>query len=199
MNKVIKILKKIKLRNIIILIILLMFNTYAWFIYATKVSTTLSVHVSSWNVEFVSAEGESIKDLVIEVERIYPGMKTFEKTIEVKNRGETRASLRYEIQSIRVMEQTYQVSDTLTSEELENQIKEQYPFKIIIEKDDVDFIEGTGNGSFNIKIEWPFESGKDELDTYWGNKAYEYYSLNPGQKSIELKLKLIATQQSSNE
>ena len=58
-----------------------MFNTYAWFIYATKVDTSLSVHVSSWNVEFVSLGGESIKDLVIEVERIYPGMETFEKTM----------------------------------------------------------------------------------------------------------------------
>lgn len=199
MNKVIKILKKIKIRNIIILIILLMFNTYAWFIYATKVATTLSVHVSSWNVEFVSSEGESIKDLVIEVERIYPGMENFEKTIEVRNKGETKASLSYEMQSLRVMGETFQVSDTLTSEELENQIKEKYPFKITVQKDDEGFMDGTGNGSFNIKIEWPFESGKDDIDTYWGNKAYEYYSLNPGEKSIELKLKLIATQQSDNE
>lgn len=176
-----------------------MFNTYAWFIYATKVATTLSVHVSSWNVEFVSSEGESIKDLVIEVERIYPGMENFEKTIEVRNKGETKASLSYEMQSLRVMGETFQVSDTLTSEELENQIKEKYPFKITVQKDDEGFMDGTGNGSFNIKIEWPFESGKDDIDTYWGNKAYEYYSLNPGEKSIELKLKLIATQQSDNE
>ena len=199
MNNVIKILKKIKLRNIIILIILLMFNTYAWFIYATKVDTSLSVHVSSWNVEFVSLGGESIKDLVIEVERIYPGMETFEKTIEVRNTGETKASLRYEMQSLKIMGETFQVSDTLTSEELENQIKETYPFKITVQKDDTGFVEGTGNGIFKIKIEWPFESGKDDVDTYWGNKAYEYYSLNPGEKSIELKLKLIATQQSIDE
>lgn len=195
MDKFVKILKKIKIRNIIILIMLLMFNAYAWFIYATKVNLDLSVHVSSWNVEFVSADGESIKDLVIEVERIYPGMETFEKNIEVRNKGETKASLSYQIESIKVMDETFKVSDTLTSEDLENHIKKDYPFKITIEKDDEGFIQGTGNGNFNIKIEWPFESGNDELDTYWGNKAYEYYSLNPGQKSIELKLKLIATQQ----
>ena len=196
MNKFIKILKKIKLRNIIILILLLMFNTYAWFIYATKVNLDLSVHVSSWNVEFVSADGESITDLVIEVERIYPGMDTFEKNIEVKNKGETAATLSYQIESLKVMDQTFQASDTLTSEDIENQINEQYPFKITIVKDDTEFLQGTGTGSFNIKIEWPFESGNDELDTYWGNKAYEYYSLHPGEKCIELKLKLIATQQS---
>lgn len=49
-------------------------------------------------------------------------------------------------------------------------------------------------GRFIITLEWPFESGNDEADTIWGNRAYEYYSLNPGKNSIELKLKLIATQ-----
>ena len=195
MSKFIKILKKIKIRNIIILIVLLMFNTYAWFIYATKVSMNLSVHVSSWNVEFVSAEGESIKDMVIEVERIYPGMENFEKNIEVRNKGETKATLSYQIESIRVMEDTYQVTESFTSEDLERLIKETYPFKITIEKDDTEFAQGTGHGSFSIKVRWPFESGDDEKDTYWGNKAYEYYSLHPGEKCIELKAKLIATQQ----
>ena len=59
MSKFIKILKKIKIRNIIILIVLLMFNTYAWFIYTTKVSTDLTAHVSAWNVDFVAKERRS--------------------------------------------------------------------------------------------------------------------------------------------
>ncbi len=53
MSKVIKVLKKIKLRNLLILIVLLAFNTYAWFVYTTKVSTGLNAHVSAWDVEFV--------------------------------------------------------------------------------------------------------------------------------------------------
>ena len=199
MKNFIKIIKKIKLRNLIALVMLLILNTYAWFVYATKVSTSLSVHVSSWNVEFVSAEGEIIKDLVIEVERIYPGMETFEQQIEVINKGETKASLEYELVSFRVMEQTFQVSETLTSKALENQIKGNYPFKINILKDDTGFSQANGRGSFTITIAWPFESGNDEVDTLWGNKAYEYYALNPGMKSIELKMKLIATQNASTE
>lgn len=60
MNKIIKILKKIKLRNLIVLIILLAFNTYAWFIYTTRVSSELTAHVSSWDVEFIAKERRSI-------------------------------------------------------------------------------------------------------------------------------------------
>jgi len=194
MEKIVKILKKIKLRNIIILIILLAFNTYAWFIYATRVSTTLSVHVSSWNVEFVTGTGEIFTNMIIEVDRLFPGMETFEKNIEVHNKGEEKAKLSYEIESLKIMDQTYTVNESLTSEQLEEKIKTQYPFKVNIEKDDAGFSEQNGTGKFKITIDWPFESGNDELDTYWGNKAYEYYSIHPGEKSIQIKLKLIATQ-----
>lgn len=77
MKMIVKILKKIKIRNILIL--LLIFNTYAWFVYATKVSSSMSVHVSSWNVEFSIGEDETVTNILIKVERVYPGMETFEK------------------------------------------------------------------------------------------------------------------------
>ena len=86
MNKVVKVLKKIKLRNLIILLVLLIVNTFAWFIYATKVSLDLSVHVSSWDVEFVSGDEEITTNMEIVVDRIYPGMDQFEQTIEVHNK-----------------------------------------------------------------------------------------------------------------
>ena len=56
MGKVNRILKKIKIKNLVILICLLAFNTYAWFIYTTKVSLDMTAHVSSWDVDFISKE-----------------------------------------------------------------------------------------------------------------------------------------------
>ena len=70
----------------------------------------------------------------------------------------------------------------------------EYPFKIKIEKDDSLISEGTGDGTFTISLDWDFESGDDETDTTWGNKAYEFYSLHPGENSIEIKMTLKATQ-----
>lgn len=199
MSKFLKIIKKIKLRNLIILVVLLAFNTYAWFIYTTKVSLDLTAHVSAWDVQFVSKEGGITSNMLIEVERVCPGMDNFEKIIEVNNRGEVGATLSYEIESLKIMGNTLEVSETsgLTSEDIENKMKTEYPFKINIEKDDEGLVNGTGNGSFRITVEWPFESGDDVKDTEWGNRAYEYYSLHPGENCIELKLILKATQKNS--
>lgn len=194
MERLVKILKKIKIKNIIVLILLLVFNTYAWFIYATKVSSSLSVHVSSWNVEFSIGENETVTNILIEVERVYPGMETFEKNVTVKNKGEIKAELDYEIISLKVMDESYKIGENITMEQLENKMKTDYPFKINVTKDDTLLREGTGEGLFSVTVEWPFESGNDELDTQWGNKAYEYYSLNPGEKSIEIEIKLSAKQ-----
>ena len=194
MELLVKILKKIKIKNIIILILLLIFNTYAWFIYATRVSSEISVHISSWNVEFTVGEDETTTNVVIAVDRIYPGMENAEKTVTVKNKGEIKAELDYQIMSLKVLDEYYKVGENITAEGLTNKINTEYPFKINITKDDMLLSEGTGNGKFSVTVEWPFESGNDELDTQWGNKAYEYYSLNPGEKSIEIEIKLSAKQ-----
>lgn len=196
MKKIIKILKKIKLRNLIILVILLTFNTFAWFIYATRVSLDLTTHVSSWNVEFVSGTEEITTNIEISLDRIYPGMDNFERTIEVHNKGETAAKLDYEIKYLKIMDEVFEVNEDtgITSDEIEEKMKTEYPFKININAGDNSIIEENQQGGFKISVSWPFESGNDTLDTLWGNKAYEYYSLNPGTQSIVLKLELIAIQ-----
>lgn len=199
MEKIVRILKKIKIKNIVILILLLTFNAYAWFIYATRVSSSLSVHVSSWNVEFSVGEDETVTEIVIEVDRIFPGMETYEKTITVKNKGEIKAELGYEVRGLKIMDESYTVGENITMEELENKIKTDYPFKINIIKEDALLQEGVGEGSIIVTVEWPFESGDDQLDTLWGNKAYEYYSLNPGEKSILIDVVLTAQQISQQE
>lgn len=193
-DKIYEVIKKVKLRNIIVLILILAFNAYAWFIYATKVSTALDVRVSSWNIEFLSGEESIGTNMQIELDRIYPGMEKFEKNIQVNNTGEIDAYLKYEIQSIKILGDTYTVSEGgITSEELNDKLKE-YPFKISVEKSEETLEAKTGKGNFKITVEWPFESGNDQLDTFWGNKAYEYYSLNPNEKSILINLDLIAAQ-----
>lgn len=192
MEKILKVFKKIKLKNLIILIFLLLFNTYAWFIYASKVSTGITAHVSSWNVEFSTGLDDSVTNMIVEIDRIYPGMEKFEKIIDVYNKGETAATIDYEFESIRIIDENLEVGENITGQDLENKIKTEYPFKINVKKELLD--EGNTIGRFIITLEWPFESGDDEADTVWGNKAYEYYSLNPGKNSIEIGLKLIAKQ-----
>ena len=43
-------------------------------------------------------------------------------------------------------------------------------------------------------VSWPYESGDDEKDTYWGSKAYDYKKSNPNESGIKLRLKVSAVQ-----
>lgn len=204
MDKIIKIMKKIKIRNILVLIVLFAFNAYAWFIYTTKVSMNLTAHVSAWDVEFVSEQGGITSDVNVVVERVYPGMEPFERVIQVNNRGEVTANLRYEVRSAKIMDEYYEVgqinpatSQEYTPTDIENILTNNYPFEVSIDIDETGFGTVDGIGYYTITVSWDFESGDDDLDTYWGSKAYDFYENHPGEESIEINILLIATQSAS--
>lgn len=186
--------KRVKLSTLVLLIVLLSFNSFAWFIYATKVSGSISAHISSWNIEFKSGNGETETNINFDVEKIYPGMDTYKKEITVNNSGEFKATIYYEIKKIEILGQVYQVDNDTTSEELLNMISEEFPFKILINIENELEIEENSTASFEISVVWPFESGNDELDTMWGEKAYEYYSVNPNSNSLHIEMKIMAIQ-----
>lgn len=187
------ILKYINTKTIIILIVLLSFNAYAWFIYITKVSLELDVHVAAWDITFQAGEEEITNDVVLEVDKIYPGMEDYVQEIEVHNRGEISADLSYKIMSIEIFGEKFEVGDQYTSDDLQNMLN-SYPFKITIESSTDQIEAGTGQGKFTIKVTWPFESGNDELDTYYGNKSYEFQTNSPQAKSLIVKFELTAKQ-----
>ena len=187
------ILKYINAKTIIILIVLLSFNAYAWFIYITKASLELDVHVAAWDITFQAGEEEITNDVVLEVDKIYPGMEDYVQEIEVHNRGEISADLSYKIMSIEIFGEKFEVGDQYTSDDLQNMLN-SYPFKITIESSTDQIEAGTGQGKFTIKVTWPFESGNDELDTYYGNKSYEFQTNSPQAKSLIVKFELTAKQ-----
>lgn len=190
--------KYIKLKTLIILIVLLAFNSYAWFIFATKVSGGLVAHVTSWDVVFQVGDQESVTNIVIDVSTIYPGMEDYEKIVTVKNTGEAVAELRYEYNSLTLLGTTYEVGEDYTVEQLTNKIANDYPFKINVAIDQTHLEEANGYGTFTITVNWPYESGDDDTDTYWGEQAYDYNLAHPDESSLKLELKLIAEQKNKN-
>jgi len=168
------IMKKIKLRTLIVLIILLMFNSYAWFVYQTRVKGTFIARISSWDLEFSVGEQEITGEMVFDVDRIYPGMETYTKEIVANNKGETAAKLTYLIKSLTILGEEIEID-----EDIEEKLQTDYPFVIAIIVSNGSMAPGSGVGQFIISLEWPYESGDDELDTEWGERAYEFYSLNP--------------------
>lgn len=188
-----KIIKYINPKTMIILILLLVFNAYAWFIYATRASLDLTTHVAAWEINFDAGEHETTTGVVIEIDRIYPGMEDYVKEINVYNRGELLANLDYKITSINILGDTYEVGENYTSEDLQN-ILDSYPFKITVETTSDQIAAENGEGKFIIKVIWPFESGDDEADTYWGNRSADFQKNNPQEKGLKVSFELTATQ-----
>ena len=189
-----RIFKKAKIRTLLMLVMLLSFNSVAWFIYATKVDSGISAKIVAWNVSFVSGEEELLQNINFKIDRIYPGMEEYSKRIDVSNSGDNTARLGYELVNARLLDEYYEVGGSISSSDLLKSLREDYPFKIMIGVSSAEVTPGS-NAYFYVSVSWPFESGDDDADTLWGNRAYDYQKNNSDSESIEINLKISAVQQ----
>lgn len=194
--KVIK--KRVKLGTVLMLMLTFSVNTFAWFLYATKVDSGVTAHVRAWNVSFEVGEEEIEEYMTFNVSDIYPGMANYLDSVTVKNKGESVANISYEIESVSILGDVYEVNETgiITSSDLIQMLANDYPFQVIIRASS-NVIMPNSEESFSLEVSWPYESGNDEVDTYWGNKAYDYSVSNPDSPSIVLNLKISAVQTSN--
>ena len=187
-----KIIKKVKFKTLFLLMITLASNSFAWFIYTTKVSSNISAKVREWNVTF-EANGQVVeKTIEINIDSLYPGMNAYNQTLTAANSGESKAQITYEIVSTNILGDNL-VNYNYSNEDILNYLKNNYPFTIEISSTN-SIIEPNGEEKINITVSWPYESGDDEKDTYWGNLAYNYHQANPGEPSIVLVIKISAIQ-----
>ena len=187
-----KILKKVRLKTLFLLAITLASNSFAWFIYTTKVSSNISAKVREWNVTF-EANGQVVeKTIEINIDSLYPGMDAYNQTLTAANSGESKAQITYEIVSTNILGDNL-VNYNYSNEDILNYLKNNYPFTIEISSTN-SIIEPNGEEKINITVSWPYESGDDEKDTYWGNLAYNDHQANPGKPSIGLVIKISAIQ-----
>lgn len=201
-----KFLKKISPFRIIVLIILLAGNTFAWFIYTTKIESNIQVHVKSWNVVFRAGDDEVSSNINVNVDSIYPGMENYTNEVTAYNKSDLPATLTYTILEANILGDEYitkegrgarleePVDGDKSSKELVDILKTNYPFRIVftISNNIVDAENGEEKYSFNVI--WPYEQNNDSLDTYWGVKAAEYKNNNPDIPSITIKVKLTIVQ-----
>lgn len=102
--KILRILRrrKIKLSFVFLLLLVFVFNTYAWMSRANDTTTgNLALNVSSWEVAFI-IDNEEIKteEYTFEIDEFYPGITSIEKKIEVWNIGDASSYLQFEITEI---------------------------------------------------------------------------------------------------
>ena len=187
-----KILKKVRLKTLFLLAITLASNSFAWFIYTTKVSSNISAKVREWNVSF-DVNGENVeKTIEINIDSLYPGMTTYTQTLTASNSGEARAQISYEVIRANIL------GDDLTGMnysdiQIINYLRSYYPFSIDFHVSN-DIVQSNSEETITISVSWPYESGQDEEDTKWGNLAYTYHSSHPDTPSIDLSIKITAYQ-----
>lgn len=187
-----KLKKRIRRRTIFFLIFALMANTFAWFIYTNKVDNNLTTGVRSWKINF-NQNGTEISDHVeFNIDKIYPGMPNYSDSFSINNDGETTALLTFELNSIKIMDETY-TDDNYTSDELLEILNNNYPFKITFSSTSTEISNGE-KSEFSVNLVWPYESGDDEADTYWGKKSATFSESNPDENQIEIKATITATQ-----
>ena len=206
-------MKKIKIPSkkgiairLIFFTVLILANTFGWFIYITRVDNNVSVHVKSWDVMFQSGDKEISNTVELDVDSVYPGMEDYVYEINAYNKSEVSASLSYVILEASIMGEHYVTvegrteedeqaqSTDLTSAQLESMFANDFPFKLVINLSDDIIDEEDGSELFSISVEWPYESGNDALDTEWGINAANYKKEHPTDPSITLKIKVQVTQ-----
>lgn len=195
--------------RLVILIVFISANTFAWFIYMTRVDNNVSVHVKAWDVVFQAGQNNVTNVINVDVSDIYPGMTNYTYQISALNRSEVNAVLTYKILEANILGTNYitregraergetPLATDLTSSQLETSLVTDYPFTISFNLSASAIESESGNENYSINVVWPYESGDDEEDTRWGVQASDYKKSHPSNPSITLKVKLSVTQDSN--
>ena len=210
-KKVKKKYNRLVLGRLVFLIMLVLSNTFAWFIYVTRIDNSVTVHVKGWDVIFQDGDDEITSTLDLDVEDLYPGMENYLYEISAFNRSEVAAILSYQILEVSILGTNYitvegrnargetALASDLTSAQMETKLESDYPFAITIGTTSGTIDDTNGFEKYQIGATWVYESGNDALDTYWGIQAADYKKNNPSSPSITLKIKISITQDLSVE
>ena len=194
-DKILFLKKRLRRRTLFFLILTLIANTFAWFIYSNKVSNNITTGVKSWKINFKQDGVDIVNNVEFKIDSIYPGMPDYTNSLSITNIGETAANISYEVEEIKILDEFYN-SDMYSSTDLINRLKDNYPFKMNFSINNQEV--GTGQTSeFTFSLVWPYESGHDEADTYWGKKSASFKEQYPDKEQIAIKVKIIAGQKES--
>jgi hypothetical protein len=167
------------------------------------------VHVRSWKIDFTNGNQPVVDYVNITANDVYPGMTNFVNTISAFNYSEVLAEARFTILEANIMGDEYTTvegrqeagqsvnSTDLTSDQLKTKLSSDYPFSISFTLSTQSMQAETGAATFTTSIVWPYESGDDAADTYWGSRAYSYMQTHPAGPCIRIRVKIYITQANS--
>lgn len=184
-----KLKNKLRIKLVFLIAIFLSFNTLAWFIYSSRVENSITTDVRAWRINF-NGDEDNAKIIVFDIEEIYPGMSSYENSVRIQSDGESVANVKYTAVFARILDEEYEEGDDYTSEEIIEALAEDYPFKIIFELTNDTLSSSADISDFYVYVSWPFESGDDALDTFYGNKSYQFKIDNPDLSGLSISIKI---------
>lgn len=160
---------RVKFRAFMLLLFLLGINTFAWFIYISKVGVDLTASVVSWDVTFYD-ETTEIQHATVVITDMKPGMTDFSKEFRITNRSGVDASFEYTIDKITIFGYQYVPDANMTSDDIATMITEETPFEFSFLSSD-ETINERSTETFEIGVTWPYESSRDLVKV---NKLYQF-------------------------
>lgn len=205
-----------KIRVLILLAVMLIVSTYAWWTIRTDVNFGgIRAVVETWDVEYV-VDGESKEgEITFAIDDFYPGCEDFEKTIAIKNLTKTSSNIKCEFVSAELFGELI-TDDVETSEETfpmyptgkKVNLFTNYPFKFSYFYDknflENEFVspEDTPESLATVTIsgKWDYDSALDVEDTYLGKKAFEFYeSAEEGEHPLIITIKITTSRNAFEE
>ena len=164
--------KKIVIRSILLVALLLVVNTFAWFTYISRAGLTLNGSVIDWDISFLNENG-AIKEVIIDITDMKPGMIPFEYDIQIQNNSDVAANIDYTITSAKLL------GNELLQEEQEDalveSLKTEYPFILELTSDHDDIQVGQMI-NFKIMLNWDYQaSAYYKLNSLYTYDAGVYY------------------------
>lgn len=186
--------RRIRKSTLFFLFLTLASNSFAWFIYSTKVSNNITAKVRSWHVNFdVSSGSGSSEYIEVNIDSVFPGMEDFYQEVTAVNDGEADARITYEVVSARIFDDDL-IQRGLSSSSIIDSFESEYPFVLSIGASNNIIAANGGEEVIFVSASWDYESGDDLEDTKWGSKAYDYHLNNPDSPSISILIKVSAIQ-----
>lgn len=167
---------KLNIVSILFAAVSLLSVTLAWFAYSGLVDAETEIGVKAWYIEFEKDNEVVANDIVISLADIYPGMDTVSEKVRIKNLGDADAKIKYTISEARILddEDDYYDSNQVSSAYIEDALSHNYPFHINIAVSKRYVAAKDEDTIFEVSVSWPLDSGNNNLDSLWGNKAYRY-------------------------
>ena len=172
--------KRTKRFAILMFLMLLTVNAYAWFIYIKESRFDLSAKIVSWDVNFLT-DTQEVSEINEQIQNVAPGMTPYSKTINITNNSDFDAEFAYMLTDFQIMG-TSALPANAKSMTVEEILTERYPFDFSMET--ISDTIGTGNSSsFTITFGWEFEDVNKYYkltNLYKFNPSFEYYRYTNG-------------------